>query len=392
MLSLTLKNAADREYSFDITPKIVIEHSLVRKEDSNVRLEDLVTWEIDGYLAPLGRKSMLDQQEDLIEFLDTDYLKSAILSDDNDNTIEELVGADKVKIASLSFPEGSGPQHATRRNYTISLSGRVLPNVSDSVGIYEFSIDYSVETSTIATRTITGTVKDFVNNMVLAKYAALKISMGWMTWTGANLVSETFSDNEASTVCNFTIQQKKYWVANPTNLTSADVTIEKSVDAMGVVKRKLSGSYVGSEADCTTALTALVAGMTVISTSVSRNDFSNTTSFNVMTLGTASDHGDEYYSIETLSITESLTGKVFKPVLGGGAPVLQTVGYKTARATQSGTIKRLSTWPSPPSLHWPIGNLIDASQVRQPLEHPDANTGYVIQYTNQFEFVTTPSF
>jgi hypothetical protein len=79
-------------------------------------------------------------------------------------------------------------------------------------------------------------------------------------------------------------------------------------------------------------------------------------------------------------------------VLGGAVPVKQTVGKTTAKATQSGILKRLSTWPSPPALKWDAENLVSKTVSRLPLESKLGVTGYGLQYNYQYEFETTPSF
>jgi hypothetical protein len=383
-------NKLGSAYTFEITPAIVMSTEIGYKDSTSKRLEEKTVWNISGYFAP-GAKSLKEQVGEFEEFINADYLNNVRLMDGS-SVIEELSGEGNVRITNLSYPTGSGPQHATRRNFEITLEVLKYAPEFLSTGVYQYTIEYATEQSTLVTRTISGTIKDLVGYAVLDKLDALITLKGWAIWDSANLLSKSSSSNDENSVCSFSIVHKKYWAAFPVGTTNGEITRERSVDAQGVVKYKISGWFEGNELDCTAAIMAEKAVGHLLGESISRAPYSNRTNFNLELLAQAGEQGPIYYSQETLTIQEAVDGIVFKPVLGGGEPVKQTVARTTAKATQSGLLKGLTSWPPPPALHWSESNLTSKSVTRLPLESQAGLVGFGIQYNYQFEFSNTPSF
>jgi hypothetical protein len=260
---------------------------------------------------------------------------------------------------------------------------------------YNFNVSVSLGQDGIYTRTISGTCKDIADKTAYSKFVALRTAQGWDTlsapFVGGICTTDSHEENDINTTCNFNIVHRSVHAALPDNITNADVSIETTTDGNGCVKKRVNGWFEGTESACTAAIATLViAGDICISESITRAKYSNRTSFSMEYL---SANSEILYSTESLSVESQITDFVFKRVLGGGNPIKQTTSKTTARARQSGTIKKLSGYPLEPGLNWPSDNLKRKEVTRISPEYL-TGSGYVygLNYSYDFEFSSDPGW
>ena len=304
-------------------------------------------WTISGVLGP-GEES-LDMQINALK----DHYSSGELTEvmivDGSTTLEELVSDINITVSDCSFPVGTGPEWATKRKYVIVLEGVERPEAVNTLGEIDYAISYGVDQSTIVDRTIKGTVKDVVGDSY-AKYLIAKNSNAWVTWAGANLIGDTYEVNDGDTLTSFSISHRQYWVGFGVGITNSSKSVEIDTDAMNVTRTRVSGWFEGSGVSCATAIAGIgVVSAVLLTSSISRDDYANRTSF---TLDYISTTQGILYSKEEIALNGSVYDFVFKRVLGGAPPVKQYTGRTTATGTQAGEIRGLTTWPNVPAPHW----------------------------------------
>lgn len=391
---LVAKNSEGKEYVHEPTPSVVINVARRHKNDTDDLVESIVTWTITGILLPNESGKSIDAQVAVLETYYGDATKPIIkleLEVDS-TTLEELASDNGIKLVDFSFPDGKGPEWATRRRYTMVFEGEEYSASIQASGEYDYSITYATEQSTLQTRTISGALYDFAGQGAAAKYATLKSDKGWATWTGGNLISDVYNENSEDTKCTFTIIHKKYWQALPSGITNANVQTETRTDTQNVQRTRISGWLEGSAGDCATRITALIGSKEAVHKSIVRDDYAYRTSFNLELINLSS--SAIMFTQENLSIEEQVTGFVYKRILGGADPIKQTTSKTSARASQSGTITKFGEYASVPAAYW---NTDYVSRAESEQIGPQWNIAagarvYTIRYLYEFEFPSTPAF
>ena len=188
-VELVVTNGADT-YTHDPTPSVVISSTIKHDEESGIYREREVIWTITGVLTPAGGL-IADQVAELEEMYHNGVLDSAKVVDGS-TELEIMPDEKGIRVTGLDFPEGSGPEWATKRQYIVTLNGSDYSEDVTSNGEYDYNITYATEQSGIVTRTITGSMRDLYGKDSAAKYAALKTTLGWSTWAGANQIDDTY--------------------------------------------------------------------------------------------------------------------------------------------------------------------------------------------------------
>jgi len=312
---------------------------------------------------------------------------------DDDFIVDEVPDTDGIRITSLEFPEGDGPEWATKRKYVIVLEGRAFPTDVTSSGISEYTITYSTDKSGKITRTIRGTVVDDAEADAYTKYETLKSNEGWDTWTDATKTLDEYTTNDTGTECSFTIRHEKYWIAYPSGITDASVDYESRTDEQGVTRDTVSGWFEGSTSDCAAAVAnCYPLYSVVVSYRISRNYDTNRTSFSIVSISIISNDVLDYS--ETVAIDSAVYDFVHHRVLGGSPPIRQVTSMTPARATQTGTSTRLRFMPEPPAPRWnPI--YMKSKRVQQNTAEYRTLQGehaFTVSWYYSFEFPTTPVF
>ncbi len=388
-LILKTNNGSD-DYTHIPHPSVEIQVQVVHPEDNNEVFEFRHTWVITGMIVP-GAATIQAQVTALHVAYDLGTLASAQILDAA-TPLETLPTDGGLKVVSLEFPEGKGPEWATKRSYKIVLKGLDHTSTVDTNGEYSYTITYLTDQSGIQTRTISGALKDIKGKAATAKYNALKSNLGWATWSGANLTTDSYSTNKDDTVCSFTVVHKKYWAIHPSGISNCDVNVEKAVDAQNVARYRVFGWFEGIASSCSVAIKALVpTGSIMLANTITRKGYSNRTSFNIEYIYKSGNN--IVFSQESLKISPSIIGSVFKRVLGARA-IKQLTSYTTARAIQTGVIKRLQQYPSEPSPHWSASNIVSSEFTRMT---PEFNVGgkkavFGLSYTYVFEFSSSPTW
>lgn len=387
MINLHVNNGTDT-FIHDPAPSVVIRNVFRGSEEAVELWENEITWSIDGILIP--RDGLIsDQVIELKGFYNVGELTSVELQDDG--VIIESIPTDRgIKIESLEFPEGDGPEWATKRKFSLVLKGSTIPTTLATYGEYSYNISYTTDQSGLISRTINGTLKDFKDKDAETKYEAFKTAQGWATWTDANLSSDTYSTNKDDTKCNFTIVHRKYWTAYPTGITNADYSRDTRVDGQGVTREIISGWFEGPAANCLAAINALRQPFAIVNESVSRNPYTHRTSFTLSYINSIT--SDIISFTEQITINASIEDFVHKRVLGGYPPVRQVVSKTPATAIQTGTIKRLAMYPEEPPSHWNAMYMKSRSITKNSPENRVSNSVYGLSYAYSFEFEVTPSW
>ncbi|MBW8002626.1 MAG: hypothetical protein FVQ80_11495 [Planctomycetes bacterium] len=391
-MKLIAKDSVDT-YEHLPMPAVTIAKENRHYLDDDVLVEAIETWTIDGILIYSTNATITEQIAELESFYANARLDSIELKSDGNTTLDSLTAQalKGIVVESLTFPEGNGPEWATRRKYRIVVSGKYVPTVILTSGEVNYTIIYDTPQSGQLRRTVSGTVKD-VAGTATAKYNTLKTT--WDSWApapfiGANRGTDTNNANKDDTVCTFTLEDTVYWIAFPTGITNGEINTEIDTDSMGVAWCNVTGWFEGSDADCTTAIADIApAGYTVLTDSTTRNDHTNRTSFTRRYILTAE---GEVSSSETLTIKEQLYEFVHKRVLGGGVPIRQDTSKGPFRYTQTGAIRSKDVYPTPPGYNWNVSGLLSeqVTRIAPEFEVGAGNFIYGLQYTYIFEFAIT---
>lgn len=381
-------------YTFDPTPAATIENAYEHEDDTAEFRKKHVTWSLSGYLLPAGG-AIATQVSALEAFLAGGELLTAVIKD-GAVAIEEMPTDNSIKIESVSFPEGQGPEWATKRTFNITLSGvDVNPDIA-TAGDVVYTITYATDQSGIMTRTINGTLIDQVDQTAAAKYAAYKTAQGWDTWTDAYAISNSYTQDKNDVKCDFTIVHRKYWLVYPNNITNLNVNTEYITDTQNVTKLRLSGWFEGPEADCVLAINQLVAGSGIIVTKrLSRNAWNNRTSFSIEQISPLwiPASGILYFQ-QQLSIELSVYDFVHKQVLGGSPPIKQLTSRRPVQVVQSGMAKNIRFYPNDPIPLYDSTGIKKYSVTRISPEYAVAAGNYVygIRWSIQYEFAVFPGW
>jgi hypothetical protein len=372
-------------------PGIVMAHAFSYKEDSADLVEDTQTWSITGFLvAPEG--SIQEQVDELTTFYEGGELDYARFQDD-DAIVDEVPDSTGIKIVSLEFPEGDGPEWATKRKYVIVLEGKSYPTDITDSGIAEYSITYSTDQSGKITRTIRGVVKDEAGSSAYAKYTTLKSAQGWDTWADAVKTLDEYTQNSTDTECSFTVRHEKLWTALPSGVTNASVDYATRTDEQGVVRETVSGWFEGSTSDCAAAVANVYPLYSVvINYRVARNHNTNRTTFSISSINLLVNDILEYS--ETVAIDASIYDFVYHRVLGGAPPVRQITSRTPGRATQSGTCTRLDAMPPEPTPRWNPMYMKSHRLQQSSAEYKTVlgQYAYTLSWYFSYEFPITPAF
>lgn len=379
-------------FTHDPMPAIVINHENRHYDSINALVETVVTWNIDGILVP-KTMSIGAQVAQLTSFYKGGNLTLLNLTTDA-GLVVDTIASQVVKgivVESLTFPEGHGPEWATRRKYSLVISGVVVPQDVLLAGELEYSIAYNTLQSDQLRRTISGVMKDVAGGAT-AKYLTAKAA--WDAWApgdfdGSNRTTDTYTVNKEDTVLSFNLDDLAYWIAYPTDITDGDISKEIEVDSMGVGWCNISGWYEGAEADCDTALAGIApSGYVLLTGTTTRNDHTNRTSFVRKYISTIA---VTTFSSEMLSAKTQLYEFVHKKVLGGAVPIKQYTSRGPFKYTQTGQLKRRDTYPEPPGYNWNSSGLLSQSIVRIAPEFQVATGSwlYGLSYVYEFEFATS---
>jgi hypothetical protein len=371
-------------------PELVISHEFKYEEGTANLLEDLETWTVTGYIvAPEG--SIKAQTLELSAFFEggeLDYVRFL----DGEEIIDQLADDNGVRIVSLDFPEGAGPEWATKRKYVIKFEGVNTSAEAEAAGEVNYTITYSTDQSGIITRTINGTVAD-KTGASYSKFATLKSDNSWSTWAGANLITDEYTTNDDDTECRFNIVHKKYWVAFPAGITNSSVDSNSTTDDQNVTRGRISGWFEGSVANCNNAIATLYPlNSVVLEYSVTRSTYTNRTSFSISYVSLYGNNVLEFS--EVLSIDASVYDFVYKRVLGGAPPIRQVTSRTTGKATQRGSMTQLRVMPTVPPPHWNAMYVKSARTTQHSAQYNTAlgSFAYTLDWVYEYEFSLTPSF
>lgn len=374
-------------YKHSPLPGVVINNSIEHEEDSAVVNRRVVTWDITGVLLPDSGQSLVEQVSALESHYQVGSLVSAKITDGNTD-YETLDNDDGIRVTKLDFPEGNGPEWASKRTYVISLEG--VDYFDDDKGTVEYTVSYDTEQSGIITRTISGLQKDAEQDSYV-KYVALKAANSWGTWAGANSVRDEYTTNKKDTETTFTIIHQVYWLAFPTGITNGSVNTEQAADSSGITKIRVNGWFEGSEASCDTAInTVRPSNVLYIRSSSTRDKYANRTSFSFEYISKST---DILYYQETIQIQAGLHEFVHKRILGGAPPIKQYTSVAPVRIVQSGIVRRLSSPPEVQVHKYPVDSLVSkrisrvSAEVKSGLEHT-----YVMHYSYEYEMNYNPGF
>ena len=108
-----ITNNGQTDYAHSPSPGIVISETYRSQADMSDMAERAVTWTIDGILIP-SQGDIAEQVIALKAAYELGELYSAEWKD-GAVTLEELPSENGIKVESIEFPEGKGPEWATKR-------------------------------------------------------------------------------------------------------------------------------------------------------------------------------------------------------------------------------------------------------------------------------------
>jgi hypothetical protein len=389
--TLKLNNGTDSEYVFDYLPDIAINKNN-KHDDANSLEYTEVSWGISGLLVPKSGTTIKDQVTALESLLAYGTLTYARLYSDT-TIIEQIPNDIPIKIDSFELPTSAGPEYATKRTFSISLSGQDASSAITTNGKYEYTTQYSTDINNFVTKTISGTVEDLIGTNSKVKTEALIASEGFDTWTYNSIeaLREKYdiTNNKNDTICTFTIVHKSMVETLPTGVTDGRYAIQERQDAFGINYVTVSGVFYGTVSACNRAIAQVTAGKgTLLEDVQTREPIANSTSFTYNFIGITS---KVLSKEEVISITPSIMQFVHYRVLGE-APVKQYTTWKPASATQRGSITHLTKVPSLPSPHWSNEHIINSNYTTYSAEYDRKfrQRVFKLDYTYEFEFNNTP--
>jgi hypothetical protein len=389
MITVKTTNTSENEYTHSPAPIVIIKNTFRAKENDTELIEKVSTWTITGILIS-GVETLVDNITALKTHYDIGEL-TAVSIVDGSTVLEELVSDVNIVVRECSFPKGAGPELATKREYTVVLEGIERSAELNTSGELTYTIEYRTDQSMQVTRVIKGSVKDILGS-VYSKYVALKTSNGWSTLAGYNLIEDSYEVNDTGTLISFTIQHISYWVSFDSGITSGSKVTSASTDSMGVTRTRVSGWFEGTAVACSAAINAITVSSHILLTSdIGRDEFANRTNFTLEYISTTIQY---IYISEELSVTSSIYDFVFKQVLGGAYPVKQFTSRTPGKASQTGEIRGLTTWPSAPAFYW-SGSFLKSCTITKKSPEYLVSTGayvYSLTYAYAFEFEVEPSF
>lgn len=386
MLTLVTHNGI-QEYTHPNMPSVVISNTARFKENTSELLEIEKTWTVNGFLASTDGNIQTQ-----VIALKAHYIGMKLTSaqiKDGVTVLETLPTDLGICVESLNFPEGSGAEWATKRNYVLTLKGIDYVGTVESFGEYTYTITYATDQSGNLTITINGELSDITGKNALDKYETLKFSKGWFYFADCNIINDIFTQNDNNTKITFTITAKEYWAAFPSGITDGSYDIEETLDNQNVTRVRVSGWFEGPVQNCMNAITTLTYSDVLISKSVSRNNLTNRTSFSLEFLLLSN---DILYRQETTTVTPQIYDFIHKQILGGRNPIKQVIAKTVATATQSGTLKRLKIAPLVPPPIWPLSCVKKHTISRITSEYNTYRDCFVytLNYSYEFEFSSTP--
>lgn len=155
-----------------------------------------------------------------------------------------------------------------------------------------------------------------------------------------------------------------------------------ATDAQGQVIKRVSGKYSGPGAQAAANAAKLSTDVIVVSEeqSVSAEDASVSFAYEYV-----STSGREVISfVETVTMNEDFSTKVFRKTLGGAAPTRQTTVLNEVTATQEGSAVGLSGYPTIPDPLWSSADYA-APPVRS-YECPERTPGGLIRYKVRWRY------
>ena len=171
------------------------------------------------------------------------------------------------------------------------------------------------------------------------------------------------------------------------------VTTTTQTNAQGQIQTSVSGEYTGPGAQTAADAQKLAVDVIVMSERQTVDADKQSVAFDYQYVDTASSR-EVISLVETITVQYSGSDFVYQPVLGGGAPVLQTTVQRPCRVTQSGQAVGLTGYPSFPSYKYSSAYLRPESETSK--ESPKATKGgslteYGIRWNWIYEFSSAQS-
>jgi hypothetical protein len=386
------KNSVNTEFVHTPTPSVVISARIVHREDTDIYKQIITQWSVTGILLPSNKYGSVDEQVLKLEQYYTNVDLTEVFLEADNKKIEQMPNDNGVRLTEFSFPDGRGPEWATRRRYTMTFESEGYSTAVKADGDYEYQITYNTKQNGNQTRAVSGSLQDITGKDARVKAEELVADQAWDPYAGYNRTSLQYIENRENSRCSFSLMHEEYFTAFPVDVTNANAQTETRVDKQNIERSRVSGWYEGSVTACNNAINALIAGKTTVSSSIVRDDYANRTSFNIELIDLAD--GTVVYAQETISIKDQIIVNLYKPVLGGANPIKQSAGKTSATASQVGTIKQFDTWADAPALKWASTDVSnrEVTQIEPEWNVASGSYMYTTNYSYQYEFVETPTF
>lgn len=288
------------------------------------------TWDIEGTLYGDPTHSLSQQISDL----ESAYSQlNGDLEIKSDSTSLRKLEASKcdggrLKITGPSYPEGNGPELATKRTYKLQVVGEVTAsNLADP---WTYAASYQLDPAGKRTITYSGTYNkpSGARTAYEGAYTA-KFPLPSALW---RQTQHQYNPNVNDSEVRFTIAQQEGYKALPANVSDGSYTRRVQKAAGGQQTLTISGSFKGSGADA--AIEALrQRSLPCTQDDVVENPFDNSKQF---TLSYICNPTNIIESEQTVTMQAALMDFILLPVLDGRPLVKQWTVMRPAKATQSG--------------------------------------------------------
>ena len=387
-------------YEHDPAPEVIIEKSPILETDGGVIIGEHQTWRVNGTLIADG-VAAIQAKVVLLEAayasVDKLQLKSGV------DVLQEMDGTadgarDGIIITMLpSYPIGAGSgQYATQRKYSLvaeidTYDGNELGD--PDILSYEVVVTYSYDQHDKETRSVRGTLRTKDGVSALGKWAA--VDAEWHEIAGYNRMSYSKETNKDDDEMSFSMVDVKYWHVWPVNVTGGSATTTKTLDASGVMRVTVSGTFTGTGAQVAAdGLKLALPQYLPTNEQQTVDEFTGSVSFTYSYVDTVDSETDYLSFSETTQVEYSLQDFVIHPVLGGGVPVRQDTVVRPARATQNGSAIGRDDYPAVPPV------LFDITALKRKHESqtgPDylpggSQTNFRVSWAYSYEFAEDPVF
>lgn len=383
-------------YAHSPQADVTIDTRSIMDEDGTKNIGTSTTWNIKGIIVGTSIsdiKTKITALEAAYASPTALYLKDGVTARE---TLDGSLARTGLLVEGISYPQGNKADYATKRTYTMSVSGEFYDGgeKGDSDILFlEEKTRYATDINGKTTRTIVGMLKTKDGVSAESKFPTVTPSV----YSDSNRTEYSKEMNDDDNEMSYSFTDVEYWIPWPIgDITDGSHSVQTSDEENGIKKVSITGMFTGGVAAQTLA-DALKRDMPqykALRESQETHPYSGSVSFNYEYIDLYNSTTDLITWNENTSLVYSVQDFVMRPALDGKKPERQNTILTTAQATQSGNAIGVSDWPAYPAYLWGSADKKSDQRTKSgPDMMPDGTySNYSISWSYTFEFATDPTF